>query len=109
MLVGNTAIIGLLMASFALATPGEPLAARAATRGLRRLQFAAVHGHEHHHAQGPGRRERQQRQQPAVDEVQMLAMSLGVAVAGAVLSGFGAAFGGTGTPGAALEAFQAPS
>lgn len=106
-LVGNTAIIGLLMASFALATPGEPLWLRvlqlAAFGAFNSLQFTAMNTITLKDLDGASASSGNS----LLSMVQMLAMSLGVAVAGAVLSGFGAAFGGTGTPGAALEAFQA--
>ena len=106
-LVGNTAIIGLLMASFALATPGEPIWLRvlqlAAFGAFNSLQFTAMNTITLKDLDGASASSGNS----LLSMVQMLAMSLGVAVAGAVLSGFSAAFGGTGTPGAALEAFQA--
>ncbi len=63
-LVVNTALVGLTMASFGLTAPGQPVALQiAAAAGVRRGQLAAVHRDEHDHAEGPGRQHGQQRQQ----------------------------------------------
>lgn len=65
-LVVNTSLVGLTMASFGLTTPEGRLAYRATAR-FRGGELAAVHRNEHHHAEGPRRQHGKRRQQPVVD------------------------------------------
>ncbi|MFT4267987.1 MAG: multidrug transporter subunit MdtD [Xenophilus sp.] len=106
-LVANTAIIGLLMASFALATPAMPAVLHIVLLALfgafNSLQFTAMNTITLKDLDGASASSGNS----LLSMVQMLAMSLGVAIAGAVLSGFSAAFGAAVAPGAALHAFQA--
>ncbi|MFT7723085.1 MAG: multidrug transporter subunit MdtD [Roseateles sp.] len=105
-LVANTALVGLAMASFALAAPGQPLLLRiaqlAAFGAVNSLQFTAMNTltlkdlDEDTASSGNS----------LLSMVQMLAMGLGVAAAGAVLAAFTAFFGGEGGE-PALNAFRA--
>ncbi|WP_295540804.1 multidrug transporter subunit MdtD [uncultured Pseudacidovorax sp.] len=101
-LVGNTCIIGLLMISFALASPGEPVWLRLVQFALfgafNSLQFTAMNTLTLKDLDGASASSGNS----LFSMVQMLAMSMGVAMAGAVLSGFSNAFGAH-----ALPAFQA--
>ncbi len=105
-LVANTAIIGLLMASFALAAPGEPVWVRVlqlvAFGAFNSLQFTAMNTITLKDLDDASASSGNS----LLSMVQMLAMSLGVAAAGAVLAGFTNAFGGA-DAGATLEAFRA--
>jgi EmrB/QacA subfamily drug resistance transporter len=105
-LVGNTLLLGALMASCALISPGEPLWLRLVQLflfgGVNSLQFTAMNtitlrdlGSE---GAGSGN--------SLFSMVQMLAMSLGVTVAGALLSTFIAMFGANGQA-ETLPAFRA--
>lgn len=96
MLVGNTLLIGMLMASFALATLQQPLWLRIAQLALfgfcNSMQFTAMNTvalkdlPTPHTGAGNG----------LLSMVMMLAMSLGVATAGALLANFEERFGGEG-------------
>jgi EmrB/QacA subfamily drug resistance transporter len=89
MLLWNTALVGVCMASFALITPLQPLALRivqlAVFGAVNSLQFTAMNTvvlkdlGEHQASAGNS----------LVSMVMMLSMSLGVATAGALLAGFG--------------------
>lgn len=102
LLTANTCIIGLLMTSFALASPGEPLWLRllqfALFGAFNSLQFTAMNTLTLKDLDGASASSGNS----LFSMVQMLAMSLGVAMAGAVLSGFSGTFGDH-----ALPAFQA--
>ncbi|MGC4008423.1 MAG: multidrug transporter subunit MdtD [Pseudomonas sp.] len=108
-LVANTALIGLLMASFALAAPGEPLVLRIAQLAVfgafNSLQFTAMNTITLKDLDAAGASSGNS----LLSMVQMLAMSLGVAAAGTVLAGFTSAFGEGAVVDAAttLHAFQA--
>jgi len=105
-LVVNTVLVGLSMASFALATPGEPVWLRmvqlALFGALNSLQFTAMNTitlkdlDSGEASSGNS----------LLSMVQMLAMSLGVAAAGAVLAGFTGALADHGAA-AVVEAFRA--
>lgn len=87
-LVVNTALVGLTMASFALVTPDQPLALHiaqlAAFGAVNSMQFTAMNTvtlrdlDSHMASSGNS----------LLSMVQMLAMSMGVAAAGAVLAAF---------------------
>ena len=105
-LVGNTLLLSLMIASFALVTPQQPqwlrilqLLVFGATNSM---QFTAMNtvtlkDLEAHHASSGN---------SLLSMVQMLAMGLGVAIAGAVLAAFHALWGQD-RPEAVLHAFQA--
>jgi EmrB/QacA subfamily drug resistance transporter len=105
-LVCNTALIGLLMASFALATSLEPvwllLAQLAAFGAFNSLQFTAMNTITLKDLDGATASSGNS----LLSMVQMLAMSLGVAAAGAVLAGFTSTFGSADT-GGTVQAFGA--
>ncbi len=107
-LVVNTALIGALIASFALATAhGVPLWGRVLLLALfgafNSLQFTAMNTITLKDLEGSDASSGN----GLLSMVQMLAMSLGVAVAGAVLGGFAKAMaGGTDASVHALAAFQ---
>lgn len=105
-LVVNTALVGLTMASFAMVEPAQPLALHiaqlAAFGAVNSMQFTAMNTvtlrdlDSHMASSGNS----------LLSMVQMLAMSMGVAAAGAVLAAFTSFFGSTGTL-QTLHAFQA--
>ncbi|MDO9404019.1 MAG: multidrug transporter subunit MdtD [Polaromonas sp.] len=105
-LVGNTALVGLTMASFALVTPSQPLWLHiiqlAAFGAVNSMQFTAMNTVTLRDLDtgmaSSGN--------SLLSMVQMLAMSMGVAAAGAVLAGF-TGFFGTGEATQTLHAFQA--
>ncbi len=105
-LVANTILLGLLMASFALRQPDWPLAWQvlqlAAFGAANSLQFTAMNTITLKDLDGASASSGN----GLLSMVQMLAMSLGVAVAGAVLSEWSQAYGGSEVPGAVLHAFQ---
>lgn len=106
-LVGNTLFIGLMMASFALVQAGAPLwlhiAQLAAFGAFNSLQFTAMNTitlkdlDDASASSGNA----------LLSMVQMLAMSLGVAIAGTVLAEFSEAFASVQGSDAARHAFQA--
>jgi len=103
-LVSNTILVGLLMASFALGGAGEPL-------WLRLLQlacFGAVNSLQFTSMNTLALKDMSQRLASSgnslLSMVMMLAMSLGVACAGALLTGFSDVLG---SPGDRLPAFHA--
>jgi EmrB/QacA subfamily drug resistance transporter len=109
-LVVNTLLVGLTMASFACAAPGQPLALRIVQLALfgavNSMQFTAMNTLTLKDL-GPATASSGN---SLLSMVQMLAMSMGVAAAGAVLAAFGAFFGAIpGGDGGAqtLQAFQA--
>jgi len=104
-LVVNTVLVGLSMASFGLITPEQPLALRIAQLvvfgAVNSLQFTAMNtitlrDLEPHMASSGN---------SLFSMVQMLAMSLGVAAASSVLAGYGNLFGHA-EASATLHAFQ---
>ena len=105
-LIVNTALVGLTMASFAFSSPGQPLWLRivqlASFGAVNSLQFTAMNTvtlrdlDTHMASSGNS----------LLSMVQMLAMSMGVAAAGAVLTAF-TGFFGTGQAVQTLHAFQA--
>ncbi len=105
-LVANTVLLGLVMASFALRDPSWPLAWQvvqlAAFGAVNSLQFSAMNTITLKDLDGASASSGN----GLLSMVQMLAMSLGVAVAGAVLSEWSQAYGGAQVPGAVLHAFQ---
>ncbi len=67
LLVGNTLILGCLIAGFGLVDQDTPLRlAAAAPEPARRGELPAIHGDEHPHPDRPAGQQRQQRQQPDV-------------------------------------------
>ena len=106
-LVVNTALVGLAMASFGLSAPAQPVALHilqlVAFGAVNSLQFTAMNTvtlrdlDEAMASSGNG----------LLSMVQMLAMSLGVAAASAVLAGYSEVFGSTNNVLATLHAFQA--
>jgi len=105
-LVANTALLGLTMMSFALREPGLSLGWQVVQLALfgavNSLQFTAMNTITLKDLDGASASSGN----GLLSMVQMLAMSLGVAIAGAVLSGFSQAYGGAEVPGAVLDAFQ---
>ncbi|MBO9677185.1 MAG: multidrug transporter subunit MdtD [Acidovorax sp.] len=106
-LVGNTMAVGLAMASFALASPEQPLWLRiaqlAAFGAVNSLQFTAMNtvtlkDLDHGMASSGN---------SLLSMVQMVAMGMGVAAAGAVLAAFTEVFGSAGGAAQTLPAFQA--
>ncbi|MCZ2104218.1 MAG: multidrug transporter subunit MdtD [Burkholderiales bacterium] len=104
-LVGNTVAVGLMMASFALMTPTQPLGwriAQLAVFGLvNSLQFTAMNTvtlKDLDSAMASSGNS-------LLSMVQMLAMGMGVAAAGAALGAYSEAFGAGSTQ--TLRAFQA--
>ncbi len=87
-LVGNTAIVGLLMASFALMDPGQPTwlhVAQLALFGMfNSLQFTAMNTVTLKDLDGP----QASSGNTLLSMVQMLAIGMGVAAAGAVLQAY---------------------
>jgi EmrB/QacA subfamily drug resistance transporter len=105
-LVANTILIGLVMATFALTSPDQPWwlhAAQLACFGaVNSLQFTAMNtlalkDLDPVHASGGN---------SLLSMVQMLAMGMGVASAGGVLAAYTDLFG-TGSPAQTLDAFHA--
>lgn len=105
-LVVNTMLVGLTMASFGLATPSQPIALHVvqllAFGAFNSLQFTAMNTITLKDLDGS----MASSGNSLLSMVQMLAMSLGVAAASAVLGGFTGIFG-SGTSTATLYAFQA--
>ncbi|MFT3813612.1 MAG: multidrug transporter subunit MdtD [Acidovorax sp.] len=107
-LVGNTMAVGLMMASFALTAPGQPLALHivqlAVFGAVNSLQFTAMNTvtlkdlTQANASSGNS----------LLSMVQMVAMGMGVAAAGGVLAAFTGVFGAAGGGGVqTLHAFQA--
>ena len=107
MLVGNTLLVGLAMASFALVSEGEPMWLRIVQLfffgWVNSMQFTAMNtltlkdlGAEYASSGNS-----------LYSMMQMLAMSLAVAAAGAILNAFSDQFGGAAHSGAALQTFRA--
>ena len=105
-LVGNTMLVGLTMASFALVTPEQPLwlhiVQLAAFGAVNSMQFTAMNTVTLRDLESG----MASSGNSLLSMVQMLAMSMGVAAAGAVLAGFTGYFG-TAAPLQTLHAFQA--
>lgn len=101
----NTLLVGLTMASFALVSPGQPLALRVLQLALfgavNSMQFTAMNTLTLKDL-GPAMASSGN---SLLSMVQMLAMGMGVAAAGAVLAAFSAYFGGEGAH--TLAAFRA--
>ncbi|MDD0840972.1 multidrug transporter subunit MdtD [Curvibacter sp. HBC61] len=110
-LVGNTVLVGLSMMSFALITPTQPLWLRvlqlAVFGAVNSIQFTAMNTLTLKDLEGP----QASSGNSLLSMVQMLAMGMGVAVAGAVLAGFTAWIGSGSAPTLArvdtLSAFNA--
>ncbi|RYX93166.1 MAG: DHA2 family efflux MFS transporter permease subunit [Comamonadaceae bacterium] len=108
-LVGNTALVGLTMASFGLVTPGQPLwlhiVQLAAFGAVNSMQFTAMNTVTLRDLDSG----MASSGNSLLSMVQMLAMSMGVAAAGAVLAGFTGYFDSSGTTGTlqTLHSFQA--
>ncbi|MFS2164348.1 multidrug transporter subunit MdtD [Variovorax sp. Varisp62] len=105
-LVANTILVGCTMASFGLTAPGQPMALHVlqllAFGAVNSLQFTAMNTITLKDLDGS----MASSGNSLLSMVQMLAMSLGVAAAGAVLTGYNGIFG-TETPAHTLDAFQA--
>jgi EmrB/QacA subfamily drug resistance transporter len=105
-LVVNTALVGCTMATFGLAAPGQPIALHIAQLlafgAVNSLQFTAMNTITLKDLDGS----MASSGNSLLSMVQMLAMSLGVAAASAVLAGYSGIFGGV-TPIETLHAFQA--
>nr|WP_315182897.1 multidrug transporter subunit MdtD [uncultured Albidiferax sp.] len=105
-LVLNTALVGLTMASFALVTPDQPvwlkLVQLAIFGAVNSMQFTAMNTVTLKDLDGP----LTSSGNSLLSMVQMLAMSMGVAAAGAVLAGFTGYFEGAGAA-QTLNAFHA--
>jgi EmrB/QacA subfamily drug resistance transporter len=105
-LVVNTILVGCTMASFGLTAPGQPMALHVlqllAFGAVNSLQFTAMNTITLKDLDGS----MASSGNSLLLMVQMLAMSLGVAAAGAVLAGYNGIFG-TETPAHTLDAFQA--
>jgi EmrB/QacA subfamily drug resistance transporter len=105
-LVVNTSLVGLTMASFGLATPEQPVVLHivqlVAFGAVNSLQFTAMNTITLKDLDGS----MASAGNSLLSMVQMLAMSLGVAAASAVLAGYGGIFGSA-TPVATLHAFEA--
>ena len=105
-LVANTVALGSIMASFALITPGQPvwtLLLHLACFGMvNSMQFTAMNTITLKDMEGPAASSGNS----LLSMVQMLAMSLGVAVAASVLAGFTGYFEAAGTE-QTLTAFHA--
>jgi EmrB/QacA subfamily drug resistance transporter len=106
-LVVNTGLVGLTMASFALTAPGQPLAwlvvQLALFGAVNSMQFTAMNTLTLKDL-GPGSASSGN---SLLSMVQMLAMGMGVAAAGAVLAAFGEFFGTAAGGAQALSAFHA--
>ncbi|MDO5609959.1 MAG: multidrug transporter subunit MdtD [Pseudomonadota bacterium] len=105
-LLSNTALLGVVIASFALMTPEQPTWLRilqmAVFGAINSLQFTAMNTVTLKDLDAP----RASSGNSMMSMVQMLGMSLGVTVAAALLGTFSAAFGGVAGE-AALPAFRA--
>ena len=105
-LVVNTMLVGLTMATFALTTPGQPMVFHVlqliAFGAVNSLQFTAMNTITLKDLDGS----MASAGNSLLSMVQMLAMSLGVAAASAVLAGYSGIFGSA-TPLATLHAFEA--
>jgi EmrB/QacA subfamily drug resistance transporter len=105
-LVVNTILVGCTMASFGLTAPSQPMALHVlqllAFGAVNSLQFTAMNTITLKDLDGS----MASSGNSLLSMVQMLAMSLGVAAAGAVLAGYNGIFG-TETPAHTLDAFQA--
>jgi MFS family permease len=105
-LVVNTALVGLTMASFGLATPAQPAALQIVQLlvfgAVNSLQFTAMNTITLKDLDGP----MASSGNSLLSMVQMLAMSMGVAAASAVLGAYTEVFGSA-TPLATLHAFEA--
>ncbi|MFC5522887.1 multidrug transporter subunit MdtD [Polaromonas jejuensis] len=105
-LVANTALVGLTMASFALATPAQPLGLLVVQLAL----FGAVNSMQFTAMNTITLRDLDSTMASSgnslLSMVQMLAMGMGVAAAGAVLAAF-TAFFGSGEAVQTLHSFQA--
>ncbi|HEY9223899.1 MAG TPA: multidrug transporter subunit MdtD [Variovorax sp.] len=105
-LVANTALVGLAMGSFALTSPGQPVALHIVQLlcfgAVNSLQFTAMNTVTLRDLDGS----MASSGNSLLSMVQMLAMSLGVAAASSVLGGYSGIFGG-GAPIDILHAFQA--
>jgi len=105
-LVVNTSLVGLTMASFGLTTPEQPIALHIVQLvifgAVNSLQFTAMNTITLKDLDGS----MASAGNSLLSMVQMLAMSLGVAVASAVLGGYTGIFGSA-TPLATLHAFEA--
>lgn len=105
-LVINTILVGCTMASFGLTAPGQPMVLHVlqllAFGAVNSLQFTAMNTITLKDLDGS----MASSGNSLLSMVQMLAMSLGVAAAGAVLAGYNGIFG-TETPAHTLDAFQA--
>jgi EmrB/QacA subfamily drug resistance transporter len=105
-LVVNTILVGCTMASFGLTAPGQPMALHVvqllAFGAVNSLQFTAMNTITLKDLDGSIASSGNS----LLSMVQMLAMSLGVAAAGAVLAGYNGIFG-TDSPAHTLDAFQA--
>lgn len=106
-LVVNTALVGLTMASFAFSSPQQPLALLLVQLALfgavNSMQFTAMNTLTLKDL-GPGAASSGN---SLLSMVQMLAMGMGVAAAGAVLAAFTEFFGSSAGGSQALQAFQA--
>ncbi|HSX63286.1 MAG TPA: multidrug transporter subunit MdtD [Pseudoxanthomonas sp.] len=104
-LVGNTVLVGLAMASFALIQPGQPVWLHvlqfACFGAVNSLQFTAMNTLALRDLDG----ELASSGNSLLSMVMMLAISLGVAVAGGLLGAFGGE-GGHRVAGQALDAFR---
>ncbi|WP_208509879.1 multidrug transporter subunit MdtD [Variovorax paradoxus] len=105
-LVVNTVLVGLAMASFGLTAPGQPVALHVLQLlffgAVNSLQFTAMNTITLKDLDGS----MASSGNSLLSMVQMLAMSMGVAAAGAVLAGYNGIFG-TDTAVRTLDAFQA--
>lgn len=105
-LVVNTALVGLTMASFGLATPDQPAGLQIVQLlvfgAVNSLQFTAMNTITLKDLDGS----MASSGNTLLSMVQMLAMSMGVAAASAVLGGYTEVFGSA-TPLATLHAFEA--
>ncbi|WP_198086092.1 multidrug transporter subunit MdtD [Variovorax sp. E3] len=105
-LVINTILVGCTMASFGLTAPGQPMALHLlqllAFGAVNSLQFTAMNTITLKDLDGS----MASSGNSLLSMVQMLAMSMGVAAAGAVLAGYNGIFG-TETAAHTLDAFQA--
>ncbi|WP_431274038.1 multidrug transporter subunit MdtD [Variovorax ureilyticus] len=105
-LVINTSLVGLTMASFGLTTPEQPIALHI----VQLVMFGAVNSLQFTAMNTITLKDLDSSMASAgnslLSMVQMLAMSLGVAVASAVLAGYTGIFGSA-TPLATLHAFEA--
>jgi len=105
-LVANTVLVGCAMASFGLTAPGQPVALHLLQLlvfgAVNSLQFTAMNTITLKDLDGG----MASSGNSLLSMVQMLAMSLGVAAAGAVLASYNGVFGAA-TPVQTLDAFQA--